>query len=158
MSKILTPGLRVGWVVAPEAVSDKLVEFKQSADLHTNTLAQLIAVQLLNDGQLDQHIATLRTTYRERRDVMLAALKAHFPTSCRWTFPDGGMFLMVTLPEHIDSLDLLQQALKQKVAFVPGSAFYLNGQGCNTLRLNFSNAKPDLLEEGIKRLGMLLVG
>ena len=158
VSKILTPGLRVGWVIAPEAVIDKLVEFKQSADLHTNTLAQLIAVHLLNDGQLDQHIATLRTTYRERRDVMLAALKAHFPTSCRWTFPDGGMFLMVTLPEHVDSLDLLQQALAQKVAFVPGSAFYLNGEGTNTLRLNFSNAKPDLIEEGIQRLGVLLAG
>ncbi|MGB1249690.1 MAG: PLP-dependent aminotransferase family protein [Candidatus Promineifilaceae bacterium] len=156
VSKILTPGLRVGWVIAPESVIEKLVEFKQSADLHTNTLAQLIAVHLLTDGQLEPHIETLRRVYRERRDKMLAALKAYFPASCRWTTPDGGMFLMVTLPETVDSLDLLQRALEHNVAFVPGSAFYLNGEGRNTLRLNFSNARPDQIEKGIRRLGALL--
>lgn len=156
VSKILTPGLRVGWVVAPIPVIEKLVEFKQSTDLHTNTLAQLIAIQLLSDGSLASHIDTLRTTYRERRDVMLASLERYFPATCRWTRPEGGMFLMVTLPEHMDSTDLLEKAVAQNVAFVPGSAFYLNAEGRNTLRLNFSNAQPAQIEEGIGRLGHLL--
>ncbi|MDB6109360.1 MAG: PLP-dependent aminotransferase family protein [Pedosphaera sp.] len=155
-SKVLAPGLRVGWVVAPEEVVDKLVQAKQASDLHTSTLSQHIIYELVRNHLLEEQIPLLRHAYRERRDAMLSALEKHFPRGTTWTKPDGGMFLMVTLPTEINATDLLQRALQQKVAFVPGEAFHLHGQGQNTLRLNFSNAAPDKIEAGIRRLGSLL--
>jgi DNA-binding transcriptional MocR family regulator len=154
-SKVLTPGLRVGWVVADEAVIDKIVMLKQSADLHTSTLNQYITYALVHEGVIDQQLPRLRAAYRERRDCMLAALDRHFPPAVSWTRPEGGLFLMVTLPTHIDAADLLQAALKQNVAFVPGAEFHVQG-GHNTFRLNFSNAQPERIEEGIQRLGMVI--
>ncbi len=155
-SKILMPGLRLGWVVAPSAVIDKLVQAKQSADLHTSTLDQFITYEVARDGFLEDHIPRLCEVYRERRDVMLAAMARDFPPEVTWTQPDGGLFLMVTMPEYIDSAELLREAINHKVAFVPGTDFHVDGTGHNTCRLNFSNAQPAMIEEGIRRLGMLL--
>lgn len=155
-SKVLMPGLRVGWIIAPEEVIERIVRAKQAADLHTSTLSQHIAWELARDGFLNEHIPLLQRAYRERRDVMVASLEKHFPTETSWTRPDGGMFLMVTLPKAFDAFDALKEALKHHVAFVPGEEFHLQGLGRKTFRLNFSNAQPGLIEEGVKRLGKVL--
>lgn len=155
-SKVLAPGLRVGWVVGSETVVDKLVQAKQAADLHTSTLNQLIAFQLLTSGLLDHQLPRLRLAYQQRRDAMLTALATHFPEGLTWTRPAGGMFLLVTLPTGWDASEILVLALRQNVAFVPGEDFHLEGQGHNTFRLNYSNARPDQIEEGIRRLGGVL--
>ena len=155
-SKVLMPGLRVGWVIADRQVIDKLVQAKQAADLHTNTLGQYLALELVTHGFLEEFLPVLRKAYRARRDLMLAALEKHFPKTASWTRPDGGMFLLVTLPGTVDTDELLPAALARKVAYVPGEEFHLNGEGRNTLRLNFSNARPEQIEEGIHRLAALL--
>ncbi len=154
-SKVLMPGLRVGWVIAARAVVDKLTQAKQAADLHTSTLSQHLALELVNQGFLEEFVPVLCRNYRERRDAMTAALGEYFPKGATWTQPEGGMFLFVTLPRHIDTGKLLPAALEQGVAYVPGEEFHLKGEGKNTLRLNFSNARPERIEEGIKKLGML---
>ena len=155
-SKILTPGLRLGWVAAPSAVIDKLVQAKQSADLHTSTIDQLIAYEVARDGFLEEHVPHLCEVYRERRDIMLAAMERYFPPEVTWTRPDGGLFLLVKMPDYIDTTELLREAVGHKVAFVPGADFHVDGSGHNTCRLNFSNARPAMIEEGIRRLGALL--
>lgn len=152
-SKTLAPGLRLGWVVAPEEVVSRLVQAKQGADLHTCTLTQMIAYEVAHTGFLDEHVKEIRRAYRERRDVMLEAMEEHFPEEVRWTRPQGGLFLWVTVPEEIDTAELLTEAVKKRVAFVPGFAFFANGGGHNTMRLNFSNAQPETIQEGIRRLG-----
>jgi 2-aminoadipate transaminase len=155
-SKTLAPGIRLGWIVAPPDVIAKLVLLKQGADLHTSTFNQMVAYEVAREGFLDEHVKHIRQVYRERRDVMLAALKEFFPQDCRWTHPHGGLFLWVTLPEGIDMQQLFQAALDQNVAFVPGDSFYAgNGrEGCRHMRLNFSNAKPEMIREGIRRLSV----
>ncbi len=155
-SKVLTPGLRLGWVVAPTHVIRKLVLAKQGADLHTATFNQMIAYELAHEGFLEEHLPLIRQTYRERRDAMLAALEEYFPDNVHWTRPQGGMFLWLTLPEGIDTAQLLSEALEYRIAFVPGASFHPCGGGTNTIRLSFSNATPERIEEGIKRLGRLL--
>ncbi len=155
-SKILSPGLRVGWIAAPLPVIDMLVAAKQSTDLHTSTLVQYVIYELVRDGFLETHIPTLIKTYRERRDIMLAAMERYFPEEVSWTHPGGGLFLMVYMPEYLDAQELLQEALAYKVAFVPGVDFHVGNTGHNTFRLNFSHESPPLIEEGIKRLGQLL--
>lgn len=155
-SKILAPGLRVGWVVAAPEVISKLVQAKQGVDLHTATLNQMIAYELAQSGFLQRHAQVIRTTYRQRRDAMLAALRASFPPGVHWTYPRGGMFLWVTLPAGADAARILHDAIEQQVAFVPGAPFHANGGGANTFRLNFSNATPAKIAEGIARLGKVL--
>lgn len=155
-SKTLAPGLRVGWVAGPTAVIGRMALAKQGTDLHTGTLDQFIIHELLAGGQIEAGIGAIVARYRERRDVMLAALTEHFPQTARWTHPDGGMFLWVTLPDGADATEILLAAIEQGVAFVPGSAFYPNGGGANTMRLNFSNASPERIVEGIARLGAVL--
>jgi 2-aminoadipate transaminase len=155
-SKVLMPGLRVGWVIAAPAVIEKLIQAKQAADLHTNTLSQYLALELVRTGFLREHLPLLRRHYGARCDLMLAALEKHFPQGVRWTRPDGGMFLMVTLPRQLDAAALLPQAMERQVAFVPGEEFHLEGAGRNTLRLNFSNARPDQIEPGIQRLAQVV--
>ncbi len=155
-SKTLSPGLRVGWVCAAKDVISKLVLIKQASDLHSPTLNQM-AVSIVAEKHFDGHVAKVRNTYAQRCDAMLAALSRHMPDGVSWTKPDGGMFIWLTLPKTIDTNILLEQSLKtEKVAFVPGRAFYADGTGANTLRLSFSCAKPDQIEEGMKRLGRLL--
>lgn len=155
-SKTLAPGLRLAWMVAPADVIARCVSAKQGMDLHTSTLVQMTAYELIKDGFLDQHVRTIREVYGSRRDLMLDALARHFPPGAQWTHPQGGLFLWVTLPEAIDTVDLMPKAIARKVAYVPGTAFYPDGRGCNTFRLNFSNAQPEQIEEGIKRLGEVL--
>jgi 2-aminoadipate transaminase len=155
-SKVLTPGLRIGWVAASSVVIDKLVQAKQSADLHSSTLDQFIVYEVARDGFLDAHISHLRDVYRERRDVMLAAMERYFPAEVTWSKPEGGLFLLVAAPVGVDTTELLAEAVKRKVAFVPGGDFHIDGSGVNTFRLNFSNAQPDMIEAGIERLGTLL--
>ena len=155
-SKILAPGLRVAWVIAPAPVIRKMVQIKQGLDLHTATLNQMVAYELLRDGVLDWQEATIRAVYRERRDAMLSALAHYMPAGVRWNRPVGGMFLWCSLPDGVDAGELLAKAIEDKVAFVPGETFHPSGAGKNTMRLNFSNSSPELIEEGVKRLGRLL--
>ncbi len=156
-SKTLAPGLRLGWVVAPVEVVDQLVMMKQGTDLQTSSFDQMLAYEMVKDGFMDEHIRTIRRVYRERRDVMLAALERYFPEGCSWTHPEGGLFLWARVPEWIDTGDLMAEAVQAKVAYVPGSAFYPDpAHGRNTMRLNFSNAEPVQMEEGMRRLGNLL--
>ena len=155
-SKLLAPGLRIGWVVAPAEVIRQLAMLKQGVDLHTSTLAQMIAFEVARSGFLDQHIERLTKIYGHRRDVMLEAMDDYFPASVHWTKPCGGLFLFVTLPEGVVARGLFIKALEQRVAFFPGDGFFPIGGGENTLRLNFANAKPDRIVEGIKRLGKVL--
>lgn len=155
-SKTLSPGLRVGWVVAPQAVIRQLVLMKQAADLHSSTINQ-IAIHRVAETLFDSHVASLRATYRRRRDAMLAALARHMPEGVDWTRPEGGMFVWLTLPLGMDGAALLARSLDTvRVAFVPGRAFFADGSGDNTLRLSFSCASEEMIEEGMARLGQLL--
>ncbi len=156
-SKTLAPGLRIGWVCAPVDVTDQLVVGKQGADLQSSTFDQMLAYEMVKDGFMDEHILVIRKVYRERRDVMLAALERYFPEGCSWTHPEGGLFLWARVPERIDTGELMEEAVRAKVAYVPGFAFYADPKrGRNTMRLNFSNAQPEQIEEGIRRLGNML--
>lgn len=155
-SKTLAPGLRLGWIVAPEAVIKRCVTAKQGMDLHTSSFVQMVAYEVARGGFLDMHVKKIRAVYRERRNLMLAMLEEHFPPEARWTRPEGGLFLWVTLPEAIDTAELLDKAVAHKVAYVPGSAFSPHGRSHNTFRLNFSNATPEMIELGIRRLGEVI--
>jgi len=151
-SKLLAPGLRVGWVAAPEELVGKIAHAKQGIDLHTGSLSQAVAFEACRDGLLERHIPLIRRTYHARRDAMLAALAEHMPPGVSWTRPAGGMFLWLTLPQQLDSTALLQTALTADVAFVPGTSFHANGGGANTMRLNFSHSSPERISTGVKRL------
>jgi 2-aminoadipate transaminase len=157
-SKTLSPGIRLGWIVAPESVIARLVQAKQGTDLHTSTFLQYLAHDIVERGFIKRHVRRIRTVYRERRDVMLAAMEEHFPPGVTWTRPQGGLFLWVRMPEHVDAEELLEVAVEEKVAFVPGVAFYPDDkEGRNCMRLNFSNANPEMIQEGIKRLGQAML-
>jgi 2-aminoadipate transaminase len=155
-SKTLAPGIRLGWVIAPPEVIRKLVEAKQGSDLHTATFNQMVAYEVSRGGFLDRHIHLIRKVYGERRDLMLAAMDRFFPPEVDWTHPQGGLFLWGTMPTYIDASDLLKTCLERKVAFVPGEPFHADGGGKNTMRINFSNATHDEIQEGISRLGIAI--
>lgn len=155
-SKTLAPGLRLAWIVAPAEVIQKLVQAKQGADLHTSTFAQMLAFDVARGGFLDQHVKVIRAVYGARRDAMLKALDRYFPPEVTWTKPQGGLFLWATFPEHIDAAEVLKAALKEKVAFVPGTSFFADGTGRNTARLNFSYCDEKEIEDGIYRLSVAL--
>ncbi|MEI2690917.1 MAG: PLP-dependent aminotransferase family protein [Anaerolineae bacterium] len=155
-SKTLAPGLRLGWIVAPVDVIKRCVQSKQGMDLHTSTFIQMVAYEVAKDGFLEQHVRRIRQVYAHRRDVMLASMERYFPEEVQWTRPAGGLFLWAWLPENMNTAELLEIAVQtQRVAFVPGHAFYPDGSGKNTMRLNFSNATPEMIEEGIRRLGVV---
>ena len=156
LSKTLAPGLRLGWVVAPEEVIARLAVAKQAVDLHTGTFVQMIAWDAARGGFLDRHVRRIRTVYGARRDAMLAALARHFPPRVRWTSPQGGLFLWVTLPPGVSATALLARALERDVAFVPGTSFHPDGGGDSCFRLNFSYCRPEVIEEGIRRLGRVI--
>lgn len=155
-SKTLAPGIRLAWVVAPPEVIHKLIQAKQGADLHTSTFNQIVAYEVAHGGFLYEHVKTIRKVYKERRNVMLDTLEEHMPEGVTWTHPKGGLFLWVTLPESLDAQDLFKDAVKEKVAFVPGSPFFAEGGNHNTLRLNFSNACPEKINDGISRLSAVV--
>lgn len=151
-SKTLSPGLRVGWVCAAKDVIDKLVLIKQASDLHSPTLNQM-AVHRVVQFDFEEQISKIKNCYRQKRDVMLASLTKFMPDNVEWTIPEGGMFVWVTLPDNVNAVDLLQKTIEeQKVAFVPGSAFYADGSGKNTLRLNFSRPDEQQIRVGIEKL------
>ncbi|MDO5620323.1 MAG: PLP-dependent aminotransferase family protein [Paracoccus sp. (in: a-proteobacteria)] len=155
-SKTLAPGLRLGWIVAARQIIDRLVLMKQAADLHTASLNQ-IATANVAAKLFDTHVAGLRDTYRTRRDAMLAALAREMPEGVTWSRPDGGMFVWITLPEGIDGAELLAQAIRtERVAFVPGGAFFADGSGKNTIRLSFSLADAPQINEGVARIGRVI--
>ncbi len=152
-SKIVSPGLRIGWVAATKEVMTMFERMKQGADLHTNTFAQYVLYEYIQAGNLDRHIELIKTSYSQRRNVMLKALKEYFPENVKWIEPKGGLFLWVELPIEISATTLLEEAVNQKVAYVPGKPFYPYEDNDNNLRLNFSNANEEMIIEGIKRLG-----
>lgn len=155
-SKTLAPGLRVGYVVANAAVIRKLVLMKQAADLHSSTINQIVVHDVASKG-FDAQITKIKATYQHRRNKMLEALEKYMPKTATWTKPQGGMFIWVTLPDYMNGADLLAAAIAtEKVAFVPGKAFHADASGANTIRLAYSTAKDDKIDEGIKRLGNLI--
>ncbi len=156
-SKILAPGIRLAWVIAPPEVIRKLVLAKQGSDLNTSTFNQLVAYEVGRGGFLDRHVQFIIKVYRERRDAMLDAMEEFMPAGVHWTHPHGGLFLWLTMPEGLVSTEVLQVAVEQeKVACVPGNAFYPNVGGDNTMRLNFSYCKPETIREGISRLARVI--
>jgi 2-aminoadipate transaminase len=152
-SKILSPGIRLGWVVAPPPVLEKINIGKQGTDLCTSTLSQLMVQAYFERGDWRDYVRSLTGIYRARRDVMLDAMAAHFPHQARWTKPAGGLFIWATLPDYIDTTDLLARALRDNVAFVPGAGAFLDDRGRSSMRLNFSGSDEDQIREGIRRIG-----
>jgi 2-aminoadipate transaminase len=155
-SKTLAPGLRIGWVVGPREIIRNLTVIKQSTDLHTATVAQRATARLLSRFDYNAHLEQLRAIYGERCLAMLGALERHMPAGTRWTQPDGGMFLWVELPHGMSADTLFPLALDKRVAFVPGSPFFAGEPRVEFMRLNYSNRPPELIEEGMRRLGAVI--
>ena len=155
-SKVLTPGIRLGYVVAPAPLARKMEQAKQAADLHTAQLTQMVVHEVIRDGFLARHIPTIRTLYANQCQAMLDALDEFFPAGVTWTRPEGGMFIWVTLPAHMDSAELLQAALQKNVAFVPGGPFYANAPEQNTFRLSGGTVAPERIRAGVAVLGELI--
>jgi 2-aminoadipate transaminase len=152
-SKILSPGIRLGWAVAPGPVLEKMNLGKQASDLCSSSLSQLFVAAYFAEGRWEGYVASLRDLYRRRRDTMLDALAEHLPREASWTRPAGGLFIWATLPDYIDTTDLLARALSRNVAFVPGRAAYLDGRGGSSMRLNFSGVDEIAIREGVRRIG-----
>lgn len=156
-SKTLTPGLRIGWIVAPEEIVHRLVQAKQGADLHSSTFDQMIANDVAQRGILKAHVRKIRSIYGERRDTMLDSLAEFWPEECSWTRPQGGLFLWARVPQSINTLDFFKKAVAKKVAYVPGVNFYPHEDGGHqAMRLNFSYTSSEIIVEGIRRLGVAL--
>jgi len=152
-SKILSPGIRIGWTTAPAPVLEKMNLGKQGADLCSSAFSQMFIATYFEHDRWQDYLQSLRDLYRRRRDTMLDALAEHFPAEATWTHPQGGLFLWATLPEYIDTTDLLARALQSNVAFVPGRAAYLDGRGGSSMRLNFSGVDEHAIREGVRRIG-----
>ncbi len=155
-SKIVSPGMRLGWVVAPPEIMDKLITVKQASDLHSNYFTQRVVCQYLMDNDIDEHIAKIKALYKSQRDLMVEMIAKHFPNEVHTTKPEGGMFLWATLPEGISSLKVFEKAYEQGVAFVPGNPFFACDEMNNTFRLNYSNSDKDAIEKGIRKIGRIL--
>jgi 2-aminoadipate transaminase len=151
-SKTIVPGFRLGWIIAPSFIMQKLIVAKQAADLHTSHFTQSIIYQYLQDNDVDQHIEKIRGAYGNQCRSMLESIGKHFPASVRYTRPEGGMFLWAELPHHLAALDLFDLAIKQNVVFVPGDPFYVNQTRTRTMRLNFSCVNEETIDIGIRRL------
>lgn len=154
-SKVVSPGLRLGWINGPKQVMVQFEKVKQCTDLHTSSFGQYLIYEFVNQGLLEPQIERIKADYLSKRNCMTQAMEQHFPDEVTWTKPDGGLFLWVQLPDHLSASALLPKAIEQKVAYVYGSPFFANGGGDNCLRLNFSNATLEQIVEGIKRLGKL---
>jgi 2-aminoadipate transaminase len=152
-SKILSPGVRLGWTAAPAPVLEKMNVGKQASDLCSSSISQYFVSAYFESGPWEDYVRSLIEIYRRRRDVMLDSLAEHFPRETEWTHPQGGLFIWATLPDYIDTTDLLARALDQQVAFVPGRAAFLDGRGGSSMRLNFSGVDEELIREGVRRLG-----
>jgi len=152
-SKILSPGVRLGWACAPAPVLSKMNIGKQSSDLCSSSISQHFVGAYFDSGPWQDYVHSLIEIYRRRRDVMLDSLAEHFPREAEWTHPEGGLFIWATLPDYIDTTDLLARALEEHVAFVPGRAAFVDGRGGSSMRLNFSGADEDEIREGVRRIG-----
>jgi 2-aminoadipate transaminase len=152
-SKILSPGVRLGWTCAPAPVLAKMTLGKQASDLCSSSISQYFVSAYFESGPWEDYVRSLIEIYRRRRDVMLDALAEHFPREAEWTLPEGGLFIWATLPDYIDTTDLLARALQEHVAFVPGRAAFVDGRGGSAMRLNFSGVDEDDIREGIRRIG-----
>jgi 2-aminoadipate transaminase len=152
-SKILSPGVRLGWACAPAPVLSKMNIGKQSSDLCSSSISQYFVSAYFDSGPWQDYVHSLIEIYRRRRDVMLDSLAEHFPREAEWTHPEGGLFIWATLPDYIDTTDLLARALEEHVAFVPGRAAFVDGRGGSSMRLNFSGADEDEIREGVRRIG-----
>lgn len=155
-SKTFSPGMRIGWVIADNKILQKYNFIKQGSDLQSSTIVQRQMNKFLEMYDLDEHIEKIKDVYRKRRDIMIKAIKEHFPSNVTYTYPEGGLFTWVVLPENVNARDVMPKALENNVAFVPGGSFFPNGGNENTFRLNYSNMTEDKIEEGIKRLGKVL--
>lgn len=155
-SKVVAPGFRMGWICAKKDLMEKLIIAKQGSDLHSNYFTQRVLHQFLVDNDLDEHIEKIKEVYKKQRDLMVDLVTEHFPKEVKLTNPEGGMFLWATLPPNASSLELFDLAVKEKVAFVPGSPFYVDDTGNNTMRLNFSNSDPEKIEIGVQRLAKVI--
>ena len=155
-SKVLAPGFRLGYVVAPEALGPKLLQAKQAADLHTPGFNQRVVYEVVRNGFLAQHVPTIRERYRRQRDAMAQALQRHMPEGTEWQSPKGGMFFWVRLPAGCDALGLLPKAVAAGIAYVPGSAFYAHAPDPRTLRLSFVTLSPEDIGDGVALLGGVL--
>ena len=158
ISKIITPGMRLGWICTKDReLMQHLVTAKQAADLHSNIFAQYAVYDYLMNHELNEHIGKIKALYKEQSDAMLQAMKDFFPDTVTYTMPKGGMFVWGSLPEGESSLELFDRAMKEKVAFVPGNPFYVDDQKpVPTFRLNYTNSEPEVIREGIRRLGRLM--
>jgi 2-aminoadipate transaminase len=155
-SKVLAPGLRLGYLAAPKALFPKLLQAKQAADLHTPGFNQRLAYEVVRDGFLERHVPTIRARYKAQRDAMRAALERHLPAGCRWQLPAGGMFFWIELPAGLDAAALLPRAVAAGVAYVPGAPFYAQTPRRDTLRLSFVTVSPERIEAGVALLGGVL--
>jgi 2-aminoadipate transaminase len=155
-SKILSPGVRLGWACAPAPVLSKMNIGKQSSDLCSSSISQHFVAAYFDSGPWQDYVHSLIEIYRRRRDVMLDSLAEHFPREAEWTHPEGGLFIWATLPDYIDTTDLLARALEEHVAFVPGRAAFVDGRGGSSMRLNFSGADEDEIREGVRRIGEIV--
>ena len=155
-SKILAPGMRLGWICAPLELIDKLLIAKQAVDLHSENLGQWVIHRLVTRSNFESHLQSIRAAYGQQCQTMIEAIHEHLPADVKYTHPDGGMFLWLTLPPGTSAVELFQSAIEKGVAFVPGQAFYAHGGGENTMRLNFSNCDPPRIVEGIRRLALAL--
>ncbi len=152
-SKILSPGVRLGWAAAPAPILAKMNIGKQASDLCSSSISQYFVSAYFDSGPWQDYVRSLIEIYRRRRDVMLDALAEHFPREAQWTHPEGGLFIWATLPDYIDTTDLLARALEEHVAFVPGRAAFVDGRGGSSMRLNFSGVNEDEIREGVRRIG-----
>jgi len=155
-SKVLAPGLRLGYMVAPPALYPKLLQAKQAADLHTPGFNQRVVHEVIKDGFLREHVPIIRARYKAQRDAMQVALQQHLPPGCHWTMPAGGMFFWIELPAQLDAVALLPKAVEAGVAYVPGAAFFAGAARANTLRLSFVTVTPTRIEQGVAALGRVL--
>ena len=152
-SKMVSPGLRTGWICAPKELIPHLLRIKQACDLHTNNVVQRIIYHFLANRDLDEHLFKIRKAYKAQKDCMIKSIKNHFPEEVSYTNPEGGMFIWLTLPDGLDSEKLIQTAIQEKVVFVPGKSFFTVDKGRGNLRLNYSNSSEETIKLGISRLG-----
>ena len=151
-SKMISPGMRAGWMIVPDSLRSYLLKAKQASDLHTNNIVQQLIYRFLTDNDIDEHLGRIRSHYHHQKETMLRLAKYYLPVNTKFTNPNGGMFIWATLPDEYDTSELIRYALQKKVIFVPGKTFFINGEGNHSMRLNFTNSSPDEIEEGMKRL------
>jgi 2-aminoadipate transaminase len=155
-SKIISPGLRTGWIVASKPIMEKLIIAKQASDLHSGLLYQKMIYSFVNSDLYSNHLHNLKLIYKDQKDSMISSMKKYFPKEVKYKDPNGGMFVWVTLPEYIDAYELFKESIEEEVAFVPGQTFYQDNKGKNTMRLNFSNSTKEEIQKGIQILGKLI--